>query len=101
MAIGRENRAMTRQHLAVDGILTTKVDKLSPDSVVYGVCRELVNRAGTHIESFDGKTLLSLLKHCVKACCTQLARTKKLRRRDDEPLFGNVLVSRRRKNGDL
>jgi hypothetical protein len=59
MAIIREKRAITRQHLPTDGILTKKVDKLLTDSVVYCVCRELENMKGAHIESFDGKTVLS------------------------------------------
>ena len=101
MAIIKENRAMTRQHLLMDGILTTKVDKLSPDSVVYHVCREMVNRKGTSIEVFDGKTVLTLVKHCYKAFCPAMPRTKKETRRQSDYRFKTELIERRRRNGDL
>ena len=99
MASAREGRALTRQHLAIDGILTTKVDKLPYDSVVHCVCRELANRAGTHIEAFDGKTVLSLIKCCRKACCPQPPRPKKLTRRERNRRFEADLILRRRENG--
>src|ERR1017187_10145931 len=101
MASAREGRALTRQHLATDGILTMKVDKLPYDSVVHCVCRELVNRAGTHIEAFDGKTLLSLIKRCRKACCPAPSRQKKLTRRESRRRVQVELIERRRSNGDL
>ncbi|MGD0743653.1 MAG: hypothetical protein ABSA45_00725 [Verrucomicrobiota bacterium] len=101
MAIVREKRAMTRQHLPTDGILTMRVDKLSPGSVVYDVCQEMVNQKGAHIESFDGKTVLSLIKHCYKAFCPSIPRLKKQTRRESEYQFKMDLIKRRRKNGDL
>ena len=64
MATGKEARALSHQHLAFKGVLTTKVDKLRPESVVFDVCQELVRLKHTHIEAFDGKTVLSLIKHC-------------------------------------
>ena len=101
MAIVREKRAMTRQHLLTDGILTMKVDKLSPDSVVYDVCREMVNRKGTHIESFDGKTVLSLIKHCYKAFCPPFARPIKPPRKEENYQLMTKVIKQRRRNGDL
>jgi hypothetical protein len=101
MAIGREERALTMQHLPTSGILTRKVDKLSPDSVVYHVCSELVNLKGTNIVAFDGKTVLSLIKHCHKAHCPRPIRSKALTRRKSSYLFKTELIERRRKNGDL
>jgi hypothetical protein len=76
MAIVRENRAMTRQHLLVDGILTMKVDKVSTDSVLYQVCKELANFKGMTVEAYGGKTILSLIKNCYKATCPKLLRQK-------------------------
>ena len=101
MAIGREKKALTRQHLPGNGILTTKVDKLVLNSVVYDVCRELVNLKKTHIESFDGKTVLSLIKHCHKVLCPRLSSPKKLTRRESRYRFATELIKRRRRNGDL
>lgn len=101
MAIIRERRAMTRQHLPTNGILTRKVDKLSSDSVVYDVCRELVNRKRTHIESFDGKTVLSLIKQCHKAFCPPPPRLRRLTQRERDYRCMTRLILQRRKNGDL
>jgi len=64
MAIGKEARVLSLQHFPFKGVLTTKVDKLRPESVVFNVCQELVRLKHTHIEAFDGKTVLSLIKHC-------------------------------------
>jgi hypothetical protein len=99
MASAREGRRLTRQCLATDGILTTKVDKLPYDSVVHCVCRELVNRAGTLIEAFDGKTVLSLINQCRKACAPIPPRQKKLTRRESNRRFQRDLIEQRRKNG--
>jgi len=101
MSIGREKRALTKQHLPTSGVLTMKVDKLSPDSVVYRVCSELVNLNGTIIEAFDGKTVLSLIKHCHRAHCPRPTRSKALTRRERDYRFTTELIERRRKNGDL
>ena len=101
MAIVREKRSISRQHLATDGILTMRVDKLSTDSVVYCICRELANSKGAHIESFDGKTVLSLIKHCYKSFCPPLARPKTLTRRERNWQLSTEVINLRRKNGDL
>ena len=101
MAIGKENRALTKQHLPISGVMTRKVDKLSTDSVVYHVCLELVNLKRTHIESFDGKAVLSLIKHCHKVFCPRPTRPKKLTRRESNYQWKTELIERRRKNGDL
>lgn len=99
MASVREAKALTRQHLAIDGVLTTKVDKLQYDSIVHCVCRELVNRAGSHIEAFDGKTVLSLINQCRKACAPIPPRQKKLTRRESNRRFQRDLIEQRRQNG--
>jgi hypothetical protein len=101
MAIVREKRAITKQHLPTDGILTMKVDKLSTDSVIYCICRELVNMKRTHIESFDGKTVLSLIKHCCKSFCPPLARPKKPTRWERNYQLTTKVIKQRRENGDL
>ena len=64
MATGKEARELSLQHTPFKGVLTTKVAKLKSDSVVFNVCQELVKVKHTHIEAFDGKTVLSLIKHC-------------------------------------
>jgi hypothetical protein len=55
MATGKEARTLSHQHSAFKGVLTTKVDKLRPESVVFSVCQELVRLKHSHIEAFDGK----------------------------------------------
>lgn len=77
MAIGREGRALTQSHLPVEGILTTRVEKLPTDGAVFRVCYELANLNRTHIESFDGKTVLTLIKRCHKFFCPGLSNLKK------------------------
>lgn len=101
MAIARENRVLTKQHLATDGILTRKVNKLASDSIVFAVCQEMVRQKNSHIENFDGKTVLSLIKHCYKSFFPKLARPKKLTRRQSNYQFQTELIKRRRSNGDL
>jgi hypothetical protein len=101
MAIVRQKRTITKQHLPTDGILTRKVDKLPTDSVIYEVCREMVNQKRTHIESFDGKTVLTLIKQCYKAFCPPLSRSKKPTRREIAYQFQTELIKRRRKAGSL
>ena len=64
MATGKEARELSLQHIPFKGVLTTKVDKLKHESVVFNVCEELVRVKRSHIEAFDGKTVLSLIKHC-------------------------------------
>ena len=98
--IGRQRKALTRAHLAVDGILTKKVDKLLPDSVVYHVCLQLAKLNGTSIEAFDGKIVLSLIKHCHKFYCPTPPRARKPTRRERSHQFTTDLIKQRRKNGD-
>ena len=67
MAIVKEDpKCLSKQYLAAPRILTQKVDKLSPGTVVFQICKELVDLNRLHIESFDGKMVLSLLKKCSK-----------------------------------
>ena len=101
MVIGREKKALTRDHLLLDGILTTKVAKLSPDSVVYRVCWELANVKKTHIESFDEKTVLSLIKECHKVFCPTPPRPKRTARWQRDCQFTTEQIIQRRRNGVL
>jgi len=102
MAIGKEDpKCLSEQYLPAPGILTRKLDKLSPESVVYHVCWELVNLNRTRIESFDGKKVLSLIKTCSKIYCRKLVRAKKLTGNQLRHEFQTALIVRRRQNGDL
>jgi hypothetical protein len=101
MAIVQEGRVMTRQHLPTNGILTRKVDKLPSDSVVYGVCRELANWKRTNIESFDGRTVLSLIKQCHTAFCPPRRRPRKPTSWERDYQCKTELIRKRRRNGDL
>ena len=102
MAIVKEDaKCLSEKYLPVPGILTRKVDSLSPDSIVHHVCRELVewNRSG--IESFDGKKVLSLIRKCSKVCCPKLPRQKKLTRNQLRYRSQTDLILLRRRNGSL
>ena len=78
MVINKDNpKALTKMYLPGPGILTKKVDALSPDSVLYQVCLELVELNRSHIESFDGKMVLSLIKKCSKVYGRKPTRAKK------------------------
>ena len=101
MAIHREKKPLGKAYLPTRGILTTTVEKLPPDSVVYQVCREIAKRRRTHVESFDGKTVLTLIKQCHQAFGPTLARPKKLTRLQRRHEFETDLIKRRRENGDL
>lgn len=101
MCIGREKWALTQQHLPTAGILTRKVNKLATDSVVYAVCQELVKKKNSHIENFDGKTVLSLIKHCYQSFFPKPTRPKKLKPHQLGYQIGKSVIDRRRKNGDL
>jgi hypothetical protein len=101
MAIGKEQRTLSIQHLPTSGVLTMKLDQFPADSVVYRVCWELANLNGTHIESFDGKTVLSLIKKCYKKFCPRATQPKKSTRRANSYAFTTDLINRRRLNGDL
>jgi hypothetical protein len=101
MAIGREERTLSKQHLPTSGVLTMKVDHVPAGSVVHDVCWELANLNKTHIESFDGKSVLSLIKKCYKKCCPRAIQPKKSTRRVNSCMFTTDLINRRRLNGDL
>ena len=80
MEIARHKRRLTKQHVLLEGILTTKVNNLPHNSVVRQVCQELVDRkGGTHIDCFHGRTVLTLLNHCHKAMCPPPYKLKKLK----------------------
>jgi len=101
MAIAREKRVLTKQHLPTDGVLTRKVDKLACDSVVFAVCQEMVKKKNSHIENFDGKTVLSLIKHCYKSFSPKPTSPKKLKPHQIKYQIGRQVIERRRSNGDL
>ena len=101
MVIAREKRVLTKHHLPTAGILTRKVDKLAGDSVVLTVCREMVKQKNSHIENFDGKTVLSLIKHCYKAFSPKPTLPKKLKPHQINYQVGKKVIERRRRNGDL
>jgi hypothetical protein len=102
MVIGREDaKALAINRLPGPGILTTKVSKLSPNSIVYQVCWALTKLKGTHIESFDEKTVLSLVKRCHKVFCPQITRSKSTTRSERRHQFTKEMIMRRRKNGSL
>ncbi|HSU54450.1 MAG TPA: hypothetical protein VLT36_10350 [Candidatus Dormibacteraeota bacterium] len=101
MAIAKEKRRLGRQYLPTDGVLTRKVDKLPPGSVLHDLCREITTRRRTHIESFDGKTVLSLIKSCLPGYSPRLPRARKPTRREQDHQFQTGVINRRRKNGDL
>lgn len=91
-----DSNALAANRLPTEGILLTKTNKLSPGAV-YDVCRELTFHQGTHIESFDGKTVLSL----IKACFPKPPRTRKSTRNQLRHQANVRLIRLRRANGDL
>lgn len=96
-AINAEDpKALTAAHLPVPGVLTTKVGKLRR-GVVYDLCVELVKLKPTHLEAFDGKTVLSLLK----AAVPKPARRTKPSRRQARHENSTRVILQRRQNGDL
>lgn len=101
MVIIREKRSLAADCFPLPGVLTTKVSKLNPDSVVHAICRELTRSAKTGIECFDNKTVLSLIRQTYKATCPPLPRQyapKKYQRVYQAKID---LINRRRKNGSL
>ena len=97
----QDPKAMTAQHLPGVGVLTTRVDKLS-QGVVYDLCRELVNLKRTHIEAFDGKTVLALIKSCFpKPPSPKSSRPRKPSRGEVRHDAMTRLIQQRRANGDL
>ena len=102
MAIVKEDsKCLSARYLPGPGVLTSKVRQLRPDSVVHAVCREMASLNRTHIESFDGVTVLSLIKKCSKVYSPKSPRTKKLTRNQLLHQFQTKLIKRRRENGDL
>lgn len=102
MAIVKEDpKCLSEKYLPGPGILTRKVDSLSPDSIVYHVCRELVDLNKTNIESFDGKKVLSLIKQCSKVYCPKFPRKRKLTRNQSRHEFETDLIIRKRQNDPL
>jgi hypothetical protein len=76
-----EKKVLNLQVIPVDRILSTKVKNLPLNSVVHGVCSELVNRSKKNMDSFAGKTVFMVIKQCHKAVCPALTRAKKPTRR--------------------
>ena len=102
MVIGMEDpKVLSTKFLPGPGILTTKVDDLSPDSVVHAVCRELVDLKKGNIEEFDRKTVLHLIGKCYKASFPQIARQRKPTRLESRQQHTTNLIKRRRENGSL
>src|ERR1041385_1798598 len=66
MAMIRENRALTQQHLPIRGILTTKVGRIPYDSPVYHTCRELATLCGAPLDAFERKNVLSLINAAIR-----------------------------------
>ena len=93
---------LSKQYLSKNGILTRKFDSFSTDSVVYQVCKELVdlNRMGT--DWFCGKSVLSLIKACSKFYCPkQMTRSKKPTRNQLRNEFQTALIIQKRLNDVL
>ena len=96
-SISRQDpKALTAAHLPTKGIATTKIDKLPP-GVIYDLCRELADLKHTHIESLDGKAVLSLLK----VSAPKPARQRKPSRGEMRHDAMTRLIEQRRRNGDL
>ncbi|MGA3284888.1 MAG: hypothetical protein ABSD57_10585 [Verrucomicrobiota bacterium] len=98
-AIITEKKAMNLQHIEFDGILATKVKNLALDSVVHGVCCELVSRKGSNMDHFAGKTVFMLVKQCYKAVCPPLNRPKKPTRKERAYQLRTDLIKRGRESG--
>ena len=102
MAIGREDpKVLSLPYVAVPVVLKERVNRLSPDSVVYQVCKQLADVNGINIEAFDKKNVLSLIKKCSKIFYSKPKRAKKPTRNQNRHAFNTELIERRRRNGDL
>ena len=98
-SIGIEDpRALTAQHLPTPGVLTMKVGTLPP-GVVRDFCAELVGLARTHVETFDGKTVLSLIKACFP--WPRPIRPRQPSRNEARHQRTTNVILQRRRNGDL
>lgn len=80
-AIVTEKKKIDLNNVLIDRILAKKVKDLALESVVRGVCCELVSRKGAKMDDFAGKKVFTLIKHCYKAVCPPLPRVKKPKRR--------------------
>lgn len=98
-AIVTERRKLDRHQIPIEQILAKKVKKLASDSVVYGVCCELLSRKGKSMDDFAGKPVFMLFKQCYKVVCPPLQRTKPPTRREINHRRQTELINRRRSNG--
>jgi len=91
----QDPKALSPGHLPTNGILTTKIGTL-PQGVIYDLCFQLAD-GHTHIESLDGKTVLSLLKTAIPKVKRPKNPGRNQLRHEDQ----TRLIERRRANGDL
>jgi len=91
--------SLTIEHLPGPGILTTSVGKLAP-GVVYDFCAELVRIRGSHIEAFDRKTVLTLIKSCFPRQKSARPRIVTGPRHNHHDSMTRLILQRRA-NGDL
>jgi len=83
-AVVIEKKEITRLKVLIDPILRKKVKDLEVDSVVYGVCCELLSRAGKSMDDYLGKSVYAVVKQCHKAVCPKPSRPRKPTRRELE-----------------
>jgi hypothetical protein len=98
-AVVTEKKQMNLQYVLIDQILAAKVKNLALDSVVHGLCCELVSRKGSNMDHFAGKSVFTLVKQCYKAVCPPLPRTKKPKRKEIANQFRANLIKRGRESG--
>ncbi len=102
MALFREaSHRLSEKYLLVPGILTQKVSSLPNGSVVYCVCMELAALNKIHIETIDGKKVLSFVKACSKGLFPMLPRRAKLTRNQLRHASQTRLIMQRRQSGSL
>ena len=94
-----EKKKWDLQQILIDRILAKKVKELAPDSVVYGVCCELVSRKGKSMDHFAGKSVFTLIKQCHTIICPPLSLVKEPTRREVKHRRQTELILRRRSNG--
>jgi len=92
----QDPKALSASRLPGAGILTMKIDKL-PQGVIYDLCRELTAMRSTHIESLDGKAVISLMKIPV----AKPSRKRNPSRGEARHYASTSLIMQRRANGDL
>lgn len=98
-AIGVQAPAtLSQDRLPGEGILTEKVNSL-PAGAVAELCRELVALKRTHIEAFDGKAVLTLIKECFPWPERPVKRAPSSTEEHLDRLTN--LILQRRANGDL